>query len=111
EVEEVIGAIFHLAMLSADMSPDPLHSVDGLAVMGHEIVAPKKKIELMRRERQRLGVKRHAMDYCVDVVAPVINLGHMHLAQGIVNGQDMKAKRVAQRRLDRCQRLRAKVHP
>src|SRR5215510_9840425 len=51
------------------------------------------------------------MDHCKDVVAPVINLGNMYLAQGIVNGQGMKAKRVAQRRLYRCRRLRVKVHP
>ena len=51
------------------------------------------------------------MDHCVDVVAPVINLGNMYLAQGIVNGQGMKAKRVAQRRLYRRYRLRVKIHP
>jgi hypothetical protein len=103
--------VLQFAVLSADVSPDPLHSVDGLAVMGDEIVASKKNIELTRRELQRLGVKHHAMDHCVDVVAPVVNLGNMHLAQGIVNGQGMKAKRVAQRRLYHRQRLRVKVHP
>ena len=93
--------MLQFAVIRADVSPDPFHSVDGLAVMGDEIVSPKKNIELTRSERQRLWVEHHAMDHCVDVVAPVINLGNMHLAQGIVNGQDMKAKRVAQRWLYR----------
>src|SRR5262245_15813943 len=52
EVEEVIGAVLQLVVISADMTPDPLHSVDGLGVMGDEIVAPKKNIELTRCELQ-----------------------------------------------------------
>src|SRR5262249_52733690 len=92
EIEEVIGAVLQLVLIRADVSPDPLHSIDGLGVMGDEIVTPKKNIELTRCELQRLGVEHHAMDYCKDVVAPVINLRNMDLAQGIVNGQGMKAK-------------------
>ena len=80
-------------------------------MVGDEIVPAKKNIQLARGEIQRFLVKYNAMDHCVKIVAPVINFWHMDLAQGIVNGQDMKAKRVAQMWLNHHQRRGVKVYP
>jgi hypothetical protein len=43
--------------------------------------------------------------------AQSFHFGHMHLAHGIVNSQDMKTERLAQMRLNRHHRRGAKVYP
>jgi hypothetical protein len=80
EIEKIGGAGCEPAVIWADMAPDPLHGVDGLAVMGDEIIPAKKNIQPTRGERQRFVIKDHAMDDGVQIVAPVINFGHMEFA-------------------------------
>ena len=78
-----------------NVPPKPLDGVDRLMMVGDEIIQTEKNIEFVRRHGKRFEVKDDAVDDGVDVVAPVIDLGNMALAQGIINSQNMKAERVA----------------
>ena len=89
-------------MLRAEL----LERRQGLVVVGHQVVGAEEDVELVEPEAVGPGVEIDRVEDQVEVVAPVVHLGHVGVLERVLDGQRVEMEDVAQRRLDPLIRVR-----
>ena len=98
-----------LLRVALDIPPEQFERGQGLVVVRYKVVAPEEDIEFMEPEMAALGVEVERVEDEVEVVAPVVHLGHVRVLERVLDGQGMEVENVVQERLHPFVRVRFEV--